>query len=117
MKLLKSSTAYKIYQLSEDCLKTIIGVLLETQYERTILTRESEKPIVMHKEHKQLTVVAQGIGIVVLNGESNILTRSNMVIFEENTEHAFIAQSEKFDLYHCHFTNKYHLADRYILKA
>jgi mannose-6-phosphate isomerase-like protein (cupin superfamily) len=115
MQLLKATSSYKIYRLSNDFLDTFIAVMLETRFERTLLTPTSDKPIVVHKNNKQLTIVADGTGEVVLNGENNLLQKANMVIFEANTTHAFIAKTHQFDLYHWHFNDNHQLEDRYIL--
>lgn len=112
---LKKTAYYRIDRLDTRLLSVWIMIMRETLAEHTVLTASHARPVVVHKLHKQLTLVAGGSGDAILNGEVNRLYQGDFVIFERGVSHAFVAQSRAFDLYHWHFRDQTDMADRYIL--
>lgn len=74
----------------------------------------SEKPLVYHKEHKQLSFIINGSGYIQTNKIVEKVERGNLILMNENTDHSFLCVNRKMTLLHLHFPKIVGDEDRYI---
>ena len=89
-------------------------MLIDLGAERQFLDKDSEKPLVYHKEHKQLSFVVSGKGYGQAGNEVYNLERGNMMLLDENTYHSFLCTEGKLELLHLHFPIIQDDEDRFI---
>ncbi|MEU4283594.1 cupin domain-containing protein [Nocardiopsis dassonvillei] len=80
------------------------------------LTSHSPSPLVMHKHMSQLTVVAEGAGLICLDGSEMPIKKGDLAILSETCPHSFRATPELI-LRHWHWPQELLETDRLILDA
>ena len=84
--------------------------------EEQIIDFNSEKPAVIHKEHKQLSFIIDGHGYAQVDEEVFEVKRGSLVVFPENTVHSFLCVEGKMKLLHLHTPRIYGDEDWYMLE-
>lgn len=89
-------------------------MLTELGAERQILNKDSEKPLVYHKEHKQLSFIISGKGYAQAGNEVYDIEKGSLILLDENTYHSFFCPNGEMELLHLHFPKIEGDEDRYI---
>jgi quercetin dioxygenase-like cupin family protein len=86
------------------------------QAEEQTLDAKSMKPLVYHKEHKQLSFIIDGNGYVQVGDDVYSVERGSLVLFEENTMHSFLCIKGTMTLLHLHTPKIYGDEDWYMVQ-
>jgi mannose-6-phosphate isomerase-like protein (cupin superfamily) len=105
---------YMLYDADILC-KALVTIASDTFAERTLLTKTSGKPVVVHEIQRQLTLCLKGNGIAILNKEPIAMHAGQVLLIYENVTHAFVAESVEWDLYHWHLRKQSDDYDRYVI--
>lgn len=81
-----------------------------------MLYPEDAKPLVIHKETYQITVVLSGSGHVVVNGDLQAISENDLIFIEANKTHQFMAATP-LTLFHIHIPFETENSDRYIIQG
>ena len=96
-------------------------ILLESSAARgrycQVLSPSDNSPLVVHERTNQLTYVAEGEGVVRLNGIDTMLVPGSHVFIEAGVIHGFKATSERFVLFHIHVPNEGRDEDRRVVSG
>lgn len=103
-------------KLNESETKVFESILNGLNAERQILDVYSEKPLVFHKEHKQLSFVVSGKGFVQINNKVFNIERGSLILLPENTKHSFLCIEGNLILLHVHFPKIFGDEDRFIFQ-
>ena len=101
-------------KLSEIETRVLEETLRQSDAEEQILDANSNKPLVYHKEHKQLSLIIAGRGYAQVGDEVYPVERGSVVMFEENTMHSFLCMEGKMTLLHIHTPKIYGDEDWYM---
>lgn len=82
--------------------------------EEQVLDANSNKPLVFHKEHKQLSFIIAGKGYAQVGDEVYEVERGSLVLFPENTKHSFLCTEGTMTLLHLHTPKIYGDEDWYM---
>ena len=103
-------------KLDEIETKVLEETLRNLDAEEQILDINSEKPSVIHKEHKQLSFIIDGRGYAQVGDEVFEVERGCLVLFPENTKHSFLCVEGNMKLLHLHTPRIYGDEDWYMLE-
>lgn len=103
-------------KLNESETKVFESILNDLNAERQVLNIYSEKPLVFHKEHKQLSFVVNGKGFVQINNKVFNIERGSLILLPENTKHSFLSIEGNLILLHVHFPKISGDEDRFIIQ-
>lgn len=101
----------KLNELETQVLETTLRNL---DAEEQILDINSNKPLVFHKEHKQLSFIISGKGYAQVEDEIYEVERGCLVLFNENTKHSFLCTKGTMTLLHLHTPKLYGDEDWYM---
>lgn len=79
------------------------------------LTRNDNKPIVVHNSTYQCTFVIEGSGIITANNKEYILKKNDIILLPPKTTHSFAAHTENLILFHIHIPDEGRDNDRTIV--
>lgn len=94
-------------QVLEDTLRSLGA-------EEQTLDKTSDKPLVFHKEHKQISFIIDGTGYAQVGEEIYEVERGSLVLFPENTKHSFLCTDGTMTLLHLHTPKIYGDEDWYM---
>lgn len=103
-------------KLNEIETKIFETILNDMNAERQILDIHSEKPLVFHKKHKQLTFVIGGKGFAQVNDKVFSIESGSLILLPENTKHSFLCIEGSLILLHIHFPKITGDEDRFIVQ-
>lgn len=106
---------FQILKINKNAIKNI-EELFKLNGEIMILTKNSDKPLVFHKQTNQMSFVISGNGIVYLNNEKFEVKNGDLIIIPIMTKHSFVAISNEFKLGYIHWPLDYIKEDRFIDK-
>lgn len=101
-------------KLNEIETRVLETVLRQSDAEEQTLDANSNKPLVYHKEHKQLSLIIAGSGYAQAGDEVHPVERGSLVMFEENTMHSFLCTEGTMTLLHIHTPKIYGDEDWYM---
>ena len=87
-------------KLDEKETKVFETILRSLNSEEQVLDINSEKPLVFHKEHKQLSFVISGKGYAQMDDEVFEIERGCLLLLPENTKHSFLCVEGNLILLH-----------------
>ena len=102
--------------LNEVETKVLEETLKSLNAEEQVLDANSEKPAVIHKEHKQLSFITNGNGYAQVGDEVYEVKRGSLLLFPENTVHSFLCIKGEMKLLHLHTPRIYGDEDWYMLE-
>ena len=84
---------------------------------RQVLTPTSDRPLVIHHEMAQMTLVDSGSGHISIDGWSAPLSAGDLFVIAPNSPHAFRCTGGELHLLHWHWPQHLLHVDREILQA
>lgn len=107
---------YQIINIVEP-MRSMVEEIFKT-YNKCIqvLNNESDKPLVIHSNTKQMTYVLDGKGHVIVDYDIYEIGQGDLVLLEEKQSHSFICTEGEMQLLHLHFPENNVENDRIVLK-
>lgn len=102
-------------KLNEEETIILENMLRKLDAEEQILTRKSEKPLVHHNEHEQLSLIIGGHGYAQKNDKVYDVERGSLLLLNKLDKHSFLAkENDELKLLHLHTNRIYGEEDRNI---
>jgi quercetin dioxygenase-like cupin family protein len=101
-------------KLNENETLVLENILKNLNAEEQTLDINSEKPLVYHKCHDQLSFVIDGNGFAQINEEVKEISRGSLILIKSNDRHSFMCKSGALTLLHVHTPKIIGEEDRYI---
>lgn len=108
---------YRVIRIEKGTQSMFLDFLSSLNLENIqVLTSESEKPLVIHYQTKQMTYVKRGNGYAVCDGELFEITEGDLLLLDKGVSHSFLASKGDIHLIHWHWPKENILTDRVILE-
>lgn len=106
---------FQIVRCSNEIHDAVAEMLEELGEPPQTLTPDSPRPLVVHRTMGQLTLVAGGAGLALLDGQTVALATGVLLILTPGCEHAFAALGGDLRLRHWHWPQALLHEDRIIV--
>jgi mannose-6-phosphate isomerase-like protein (cupin superfamily) len=107
---------FQLIKCGDDIFGTVTTMLDELGEAPQMLTRDSPRPLVVHRVMGQITLVLSGDGLARLAGRTVALAPGDLVILTPGCEHSFAAVGGDLQLRHWHWPQALLHEDRIILQ-
>ncbi len=107
---------YQIHKIMPEMREMFCEIFNLQQIPIQILTDESERPLVIHHQTKQITYVLKGQGKIYLDADIHYISEGNLILIDQNTPHSFAGYDEELQLVHWHWPENQVDTDRNVLK-
>lgn len=94
---------FQILKISKKLQQGILELFKEFENDFQVLSKCSERPLVVHCNTRQLSYVTEGKGYVAINGVVSKIEKGDLVIIDKNSTHSFICDNEEIKLMHIHW--------------
>ncbi|MGH3885199.1 MAG: AraC family ligand binding domain-containing protein [Pseudonocardiaceae bacterium] len=107
---------FKLVKCENGISDGIAQMLEELGEPPQVLTHDSPRPLVVHREMGQMTLVARGAGLAHLAGRTVALAAGDLLILTPGCKHSFAAVGGDLHLRHWHWPQALLNEDRSVLQ-
>ncbi|MBE6051252.1 MAG: cupin domain-containing protein [Clostridium sp.] len=94
---------FQVLKIAEDMRQAVIELFKDMENDAQTLSKDSEKPLVVHHDTKQMSYVVKGQGYVAVNDNILKIIEGDLIIIDKKSTHSFICSEGDIELMHIHW--------------